>query len=534
MARQSKEVSLGSWRYATGRKPHTVVAFERKDKGCTVWLRWTRAGTGLYDKQALGFSIRDKAGRIDPELRKKAEDAADKAYDRLLRGEDPRTPEVPKDAGGAEKLTIAAGLERALAVPGGMYAVENAHVLDMRRYKTQVLAAMPTLRSMTWDQITAVTYEHAWQALAGWRARVGERDHRGEITGKRAAHLAVVLLAQAGRWLKRARLVPTTPDEPDPKWETKFYADWARITKDRHVEHEQPRHTEEELGLLWLAIDRRLGDPRFRTMFLTASENRMGQAIRCDRNLLDLSNEGKFGCGRFVIPDTDKKKGATIDLTPAMRAEWDYALTQGYLRDLEKMYRNGLIRTYPLCPGRRLRNGVARTDWLEAIGDRGALDLFHELERMAGVTPQFGRGWYGVRRISTDLAEDLEKDSRVLNAITGHTSDKTRTKYQKRKRDTVLGRATEVRVEAREHAVAAALAAGLALPEAAPGTSEGPRVAKPRGPRKKPTYPPRPCPTCGAEFAPTGPHTKQCEKCSPRRIRPAKGAAAPTPDPTPA
>jgi hypothetical protein len=40
--------------------------------------------------------------------------------------------------------------------------------------------------------------------------------------------------------------------------------------------------------------------------------------------------------------------------------------------------------------------------------------MFHEVERLAGIEPVPGRGWYGVRRSATDFAEDVEKDERVL------------------------------------------------------------------------------------------------------------------------
>jgi hypothetical protein len=55
-----------------------------------------------------------------------------------------------------------------------------------------------------------------------------------------------------------------------------------------------------------------------------------------------------------------------------------------------------------------------------------ALGMFRELERIAGVISVHGRGWDGVRRVATDIAEDYEKDERVLNSLTGHRDSNTR------------------------------------------------------------------------------------------------------------
>lgn len=460
MARAKKdEAPPGKWKYITGRKPHTVTAFERADKGCTVWLRWTRAGTGLYDKQLLGYRIRDERGRIDQDRRTAAEDAANQAYDRLLRGEDPRTPKVATDPTGAPALTIAAGLECALAVPDGMYPTVNNHTRDMRRDKVHVLAHLPP-DVQTWDQITSVTYEQLWKRLAHWRVRLAVRTRTGEIAGKRAAELCVVLLAQAGRWLARAGRLANAPKEPAEKWGEKFTQDWACITRDAVVERDQPRHSPEELGRLFSALDAGLGDPRFRLALRTAGEARLGQALRCDRSALDLSDIGAHALGRFVVPDTGKKKGVRIDLTPALRAAWDHELTDGYLRDLEAAFRVGAIRTFPLFPGRRLVGGRARADVVTALGKRAATDLFHDLERAANVAVVDGRGWYGVRRIAADLAEDVEADGRALNAITGHQSDEMRRRiYQQKRRDAVTAKASAARERARAVAIDAAAAA---------------------------------------------------------------------------
>ena len=73
-------------------------------------------------------------------------------------------------------------------------------------------------------------------------------------------------------------------------------------------------------------------------------------------------------------------------------------------------------------------------------------DMFHALERVAEVEPVDGRGWYGVRRIATDVFEDYESDERVLNSATGHSSSEMRRKrYQQRNRDKILAKTAVTR-----------------------------------------------------------------------------------------
>lgn len=61
-----------------------------------------------------------------------------------------------------------------------------------------------------------------------------------------------------------------------------------------------------------------------------------------------------------------------------------------------------------------------------------------------------GRGWYGVRRVASDQAEDVEHDERVLNSITGHPDSTTRRLvYQDRDRPEVLKKAAITRTKVR-------------------------------------------------------------------------------------
>jgi hypothetical protein len=82
----------------------------------------------------------------------------------------------------------------------------------------------------------------------------------------------------------------------------------------------------------------------------------------------------------------------------------------------------------------------------QPIGTRTLTDLFHALERIAGVTPVEGRGWYGIRRKTTDVYEDYESDERVLNDQTGHRNSETRRNaYQEREREEIRAKSAETR-----------------------------------------------------------------------------------------
>jgi hypothetical protein len=234
-----------------------------------------------------------------------------------------------------------------------------------------------------------------------------------------------------------------------------------------------------------------------------------------------------------------------------MRDAWDRALETGYLSLLEASFQAGEIRTYPLFPSGRLARGVARATSRKPLTDSAALDLFHELEMLAGIQIVAGRGWYGIRRIAADLAEDVEKDGRVLNSITGHTRDETRRLiYQDKERDELFAKAAITRARARELAMDAAEQSATVEMIATRSQWEITRAEKmsrrksahtprrPEGqPRPKRTYAPKSCVKCGSVFQPTGANSKACASCSPRRVRPARtrdeSGDKPTPEPTP-
>jgi hypothetical protein len=181
--------------------------------------------------------------------------------------------------------------------------------------------------------------------------------------------------------------------------------------------------------------------------------------------------EGSLGYGRITGRGSGRKQGAD------QRALLDLEMGAGYLRELERAYRAGEIRDYPLVPQGRLVGGVIRlyegpprvrprrtpavirAHSLQPLTRDALRKMFHELERLAGVQSRPFRGWYGNRRLSTDMAQHVEQDERVLNAITGHAGSGSRRGYQNKLDPTVMRKSTETRGKIRGLALKAGEAA---------------------------------------------------------------------------
>ena len=83
--------------------------------------------------------------------------------------------------------------------------------------------------------------------------------------------------------------------------------------------------------------------------------------------------------------------------------------------------------------------------------DSGSLiDLLKEFEAAVGVAHVHGRGFYGLRRVMTNIAEDYTGDSRELDRLTGHAASGTRSRiYQDRHKEEFREGAAEVRARMR-------------------------------------------------------------------------------------
>jgi hypothetical protein len=435
-----------------GSKPNTVTVFERADKGNSLWMRWWNSQEGRYDKRSLKFSVRDARGRLDPSLMQKAHDVALDQY-RVLVG-----VVVPVAEKEAPLLTVAAGLDLATTIGSGMWAVETDRTRQFRSYVKRVLAMLPL--GITWTELVSSHYEQMWRKSAAAAAAAGTNG--GRETAKNLVHL----MNQCAIWLASNRHIPARC-APPKGWQDRLEEEWDKVTKVRY-EVARPRHTPAEMGRILGALPK--ADPRIALAVELAAEARLGQSLRSMRSQLDLT-VGDHGALR--VHGDGGKLGVYIYLTDDMRGAVVKALS-GYLSDLEVAFQAGGT-DYPLFTAGRLVAGKAKAGTTKCLGDGAANDLFHDLERLAGVTVVPGRAWYGLRRIASDLAQDVTSDGRALRAITGHNSDKTRDLYQQKERPEVLRKAAETRDALRQIAISHAraeqfLAEGAArfLPDSEP------------------------------------------------------------------
>ncbi len=148
----------------------------------------------------------------------------------------------------------------------------------------------------------------------------------------------------------------------------------------------------------------------------------------------------------FDIRGNYKKPGQKVVLTPEQFECLSRELRDGYLSENKRLYAAGLLSNYCLFPAGKLGEGKApAAETLRPLGREAALRFFHELEMLSGVKPVDGRGWYGLRRVSTDLGPKYSSDERVLNAQGGWRESETRAGYQDRENPDVRREAAVVR-----------------------------------------------------------------------------------------
>lgn len=452
------------WTHTVGSRPHSLTLIERLDRGGNVYLRWWDASRKRFQLKGLGFAIRGPNGTMDLGLRDLAMERALNAYQGLLQGKSPENEEGPKQ----EKLTLEGGLRLATRVPGGMYVTESPHLDDMRRgadYIVNTIGIDDTGKLQTWETLKYRQVRTMWTRLA---------QHYKQSAGKRGGptntERCVVLLIQVSSWLVfEAELIPAPLSMPK-NWRVKLREDWARITGREVPEPNRPRHSAEEVTKILASLKDDRVDQRIALALILGAELRLGQVARLMRSDLELIASGHYRVGRLVVRGTGKKLGVIKDLTPEERSAVDEAM-RGYLRDLECAFAAGLRSDYPLFPAgvmpydvkpsRRPQNKRKYVDipcvrrasadvQNEPSDDRSMRDWFDKLESVAGVNHVRGRGWYGIRRVASDVYPDYEDDARVLNDATGHADSKTREKtYQEKNSSSVRARTAQTRRKVR-------------------------------------------------------------------------------------
>ncbi len=408
----------GIWSYTTGRDDAKVVATERVEAGrarCVV-LRYRPAeNTGGRDKRAktyLSFGVRDERGKLDPRAVVRAKDAADELANSLRTGQ---STEKKADA----PLTIFRGFGLATDEVSGAHPGPKG---ARRRYLLE--ASRATLADSelfgvgkTFRELKRSTVRALWRTLAYRYVRTGKG-------GPRATEILISDLYAVANWIKKDNediladneaVVPT-------KWRKEMENDWERITNEK-ITVRRERHTREEFDKIFANLYGEGVDPRVSLLVELGAELRGGQVLQLRRSeiILDPDPEGHAPYGQFFVAGQGKKGGAHVVMTERQRSGLDKAL-EGFLRECEGAYRAGAIEDYYVFPQRIRDCGTAKargTDESRPFGRQQMLRDFHELERLSGVDVVEGRGWYGLRRLAADMANDIENDTRVLNAMGG-------------------------------------------------------------------------------------------------------------------
>jgi hypothetical protein len=448
--KQNPEKPYWSKTYAMG--VGSIYAWERLERGGFVFVLFrdgATKGKSRREKQKLAgnLRVRDAKGRIDRAKVREVDLAVATFGAQLLLGQRPTTgPQTH------EFLSLSEGFERALDIGSGKYPAKTPRWHEVGRAKKKLERILG--KRTAWVDIKPADVRRVGRTLANEykNASAGTRP-----CGPRQAEVTVDALYTIANWLREEEQIPADAVMAPTKWRSKLKREWEQIVGGK-VAPSRPRHTTDELGRLIAATHHPEVDPRFALAFDLGGEQRLGQVLCCQRSQLDLSQpNGSQSLGLLRVPGAGHKEASPIVLTTDQRAAVDAAL-QGYLVDYETLWLDGKIKDYPLFPAGRFKRQKAKvvTNPRPLTRD-AALGMFRDLERLAEVTTVHGRGWYGVRRIAADKAEDVEKDERVLNSITGHRDSTTRRMvYQDRERPEVLNRAAVTRDRVRREAVASA------------------------------------------------------------------------------
>lgn len=458
----------GGWSAVVAEEPQKVVAFERArghDANPRAYVRVWDGEERLYRKRSLKMSVRDGDGNLDPDLVAKAIKKAGETAEALLEGTEPKDlPSVP--ASEPEGLTLEEGFDLAFrpydpdSRYGGKYR-DTRYRKDARRAANDVMRVLGPKKK--WATLSKRDVERIWTRVADvrngdvvWHSKLTDADGRPKhrSPGWQWCRIMLATLFSVGRWLEDEEKLPSNTVSAPSNWRGELREEWTKMTGES-TRKSKPRYSQRELGKIWSALPK--ADPRVRLALIIGAELRVGQVLRTRRSNLDLSEAGEFDCGRVEIVGRGRKRGTVLDLTPEQRAVIDKALDpeSGHLGKLEAAYRGGDREDYPLFPqhvftGDRTQAPADVPD--EVMDRRYFLELFHQLEQRAGVEHKTGRGWYGIRRLATDLAPEYTKDARVLNALGGWTDTKTRENYQHEDNPDDAARAARVRQAYREDA----------------------------------------------------------------------------------
>lgn len=461
-----------------GAPPNSVLLFEKEKRGkLQLWARWTEEDGSRPEKLTKVRTIRDAKNRPLTSAVEAAEEEARGIIARLMG--DAQEIEAPK----IKRLTLAQGLSDAFGENGHWRMDDPTNWgRNVYRYLTDMIALLHQHNNrdadaapLYFDEITPGMLKASMRTLA-----LDGKANRGGQGLERASKMFRTFFALC-KWLGGEY-----PDLRFPvelyQWKPSLREVWQEHTgRDLELEAEQStvRHTAEEQVRLYATLDHRSVDPRLALMLQVGGATlRLGQVRETMRSRVDLSPGAGIGYGVIRPKGRKRKRTSPIYLTAEERARLDLALSDGYLRELEAAYRRGELSDYPLfCSGKLTHPSrwipdlkLIRSDFtlpgyvkyvpgrrLTPIDKGTMLEAFHELERLAGITPVHGRGWYGLRRLTRDLYEEIARtmegvDAGVRNVVQGWDVNSTVGddiyRHKERQRALALGAELRTRVRA--------------------------------------------------------------------------------------
>jgi hypothetical protein len=257
------------WQYVVGEIHRgRVRAYERTDKGDTIWLYYSEPGQ--KPKQvSLGFTVHTENGRLVKERERQAKEAADAKRQELLamyRGEGPVTHKAEQVK--PKLLTLDETEALVIHPETGRYPHKNQYrdeVVRALRYAVEVWGSDKPWADIEADHFTALG-----------RKRLLCHLSRGE-NGVRMSEIIIARLLTIASWLREKGKIPPDAARAPERWKKALKQFWREETKSRH-EHKpsRPRHTPKQLVEIlnhaWHV------DPRFGTMMELGSTS--GPAVR--------------------------------------------------------------------------------------------------------------------------------------------------------------------------------------------------------------------------------------------------------------
>jgi hypothetical protein len=481
--------ALGEWTHKITTRPTLTMYEELGRTGVVVWARWwdgTAGKKGASQTKSTGMSIRfppghRREGEVSPAKEQEVLQLASRWHADLVAGNPPGTTHAASDGPDEDErasLTVAEGFRRYLDLSKGPYPdPSDPERQDVERAAEEAKRALGGGESAISSLVPMTAAQEIWRHVQRRfaeeqggvsTAAPGRRERRNRYRkslgparrsdGATWAQRVVHHFFACTNWLRSRGHIPEGACLRPADWKKQFKTDWRKLTgRDLEEEREPPRFSLQEGGRLLDTVTDERVDPRLRiNVYFGGDALRSGQVRRARRTDLDLSGCGEFGKGRLKVRGRGRKRGSTIDLDEVVRAQIDYEMTEGYLRECEKAFHKGEIADYALMPQGRFVQGATPVrdarKYLQPISRRTLLDYFHSLEELAGVPHVPGRAWYGLRRLWTDLGPQHVQTARAREILGGWARGSTvpQVVYESKQDELAIREASRARAAIRE------------------------------------------------------------------------------------